>query len=154
MSIVQSHGPKITRLILAFLVFWGMSGQGVSAVLCSAGLCSSKCGVPTKPVLPPPSEHGCCAEKKTKDTTPAEKPSLPAKGCCCKIEGGADLTVPHAKVALSQPLLVIDLAPEHAPVLAIVIGPTPEAYTFTDPSPPDRPQMPDRGRAPPTTFSA
>lgn len=154
MDSVRGQRPKLTRLVLAFLVFWGMTGQGISAVLCSAGLCASKCGAAPKPAPEPPSAHGCCAEKKAKDSTAAEKTAEPTSGCCCKIESGADFTVPHAKVAISEPVLVIDLAPEHTPLLATVIRPAPEVYSFTDPSPPDRPISPDRGRAPPATVSA
>lgn len=130
----------IGRFIAAFLVLLGTSGQGFASMVCGTPQCPKTLKVETKPVEP---KHACCAKKKAKPE--------PEKSCCCKVESAKvtakldpKVTIPtgfHLDLTLPEPGIAV---PATAKIEAASDIPS-----FTDPSPPDPADLPDRGRAPP-----
>lgn len=135
------------KLLAAFLVLLGTSGQGFAAMLCGTPLCPKT--IAAKPV--PVAKKSCCDKEKAHHGTSKQKDEKSGKNCCCEVKSGA----PTAKL---EPKLVVpaglhlDLAlPEPVPVVATaaVTSGARDIPSFTDASPPDPGVLPDRGRAPP-----
>ena len=140
-------GNLVMKLLAAFLVLLGTSGQGFAAMLCGTPLCPKT--IAAKPV--PVAKKACCDKDKPHHGAPEQKDEEAGKKCCCEVKSGmptakleAKLVVPsglHLDVALPEPIAAVPLA---ASVRASAGIPS-----FTDASPPDRGVLPDRGRAPP-----
>ncbi|MGV3615128.1 MAG: hypothetical protein ACO1SV_07315 [Fimbriimonas sp.] len=141
-------GNLVMKLLAAFLVLLGTSGQGFAAMLCGTPLCPKT--IAAKPV--PVAKKACCDKEKPHHGAPKQKDEKGEKKCCCEVKSGtptakldAKLVVPsglHLDVALPEPPAVI--------ATAAVVHTANEIPSFTDASPPDPGVLPDRGRAPPT----
>ncbi len=154
--------PIAARILLAFLVFLGMSGSGLASARCATGLCGDNCAMHAQSSKPPSEatsapleiqpEHSCCPEK-LKDPPPAQEPSSPKesdKNCECGISGPTDVMPLTAKMLDVSAVIVLALAPEST----VFYESKPPAnwqpiLLSSDSSPPSVFHHPDLGRAPP-----
>lgn len=135
--------------VLAFLVFWGTSGQAVSAVFCGAQNCGRTAMAAPQPA-PEPGD-GCCSGMKA-SPKPAKAPGDNDKeGCCCKVESAKDFTFAPAQLPVISVAELPLLGPPSAPNALLTPRMAAEPIHFySDSSPPTVAAGPDRGRAPPS----
>lgn len=130
------------HLLLAVAVLAGVSQHAIAALFCATDDCPK---MAMKAKVPDP--RPCCPESQSKD---ADHQKEKGGTCCCKIESVPDALPGTDKVALSAPILVFLDLPVTPKVAVDVVAPTTDIILFeADSSPPDRPDLPDRGRAPP-----
>ena len=137
----------VMKLLAAFLVLLGTSGQGFAAMLCGTPLCPKT--IAPKPA--PVAKKSCCDKEKPHHAAPEQKEEKSGKKCCCEVKSGAPTAKLDAKLVVPTGLH-LDLAlPEPVPVVAMAAAahPAGDIPSFTDASPPDPGVLPDRGRAPP-----
>lgn len=129
----------VTKLIAAFLVLLGTSGQGLAAMVCGTPACPKTAALKPEP----PKAESCCAKKKAKPE--------PTKECCCKVKPAPATAKLDAKVTVPTGLDFDLTLPEPSVTLPVTVKIETAARitAFTDPSPPDPIPLPDRGRAPP-----
>jgi hypothetical protein len=132
------------RLILAFFVIIGMSGQSFGGLLCASGACPDSCSMHEQKA-PPEQTPTCCPTKPAKDSSN----KAPSGKCDCKIKAAPDVTQSaptvasaHVPVLLAMPSDSIDSI---AHAVALALGPT----LYSGNSPPSVVRHPDLGRAPP-----
>ena len=138
------------RLLAAFLVLLGTSGQGFAAMLCATPLCPKTIAAKPTPV----DAKSCCAKEAARDQAAASANQDGESGgrdCCCELKSvptlvklGSKLVHPtgiQVDLTLSEPLPTVDLA--------VAIEASNRITSYSDASPPDPGVLPDRGRAPP-----
>lgn len=140
-------GDLVMKLLAAFLVLLGTSGQGFAAMVCGTPLCPKT--IAAKPM--PVAKEACCDTEKPHHGAPKQKDQKSGKNCCCEVKSGAPIAKLDAKLVVPSGLHLDLGLPEPVSVVATaaMIHAAGEIPSFTDASPPDPGVLPDRGRAPP-----
>lgn len=155
-----------SRVLAAFLILLGMSGQALGAMLCSSGLCGEAC--PQNAVamaLEPTACHGGTSASNVtehhaaKDQTdakcetdqPGDCDDNDCKGsCCCEMRAAPEASPVQPSATAPPAPLLIALQPPVPDVPTVALINWAKAIFFhSDSSPPSVAWLPDFGRAPP-----
>lgn len=155
-----------SRVLAAFLVLLGMSGQALSAMLCSSDLCGEAC--PQRTVAAAPESAAChggtapsnVSDHHAPDGVTAEQCATDAsddcddnsckRSCCCEMRAAPEASpvTPSATAPPAPLLIAIQPAVQHVPAIA-AIERAKAIFFHSDSSPPSVAWLPDFGRAPP-----
>lgn len=135
------------RLLLAFLVTLGTSGQSLGGMMCATGTCPNSCGMHEKQEAQKEKAHSCCPSDGKEAP---EKPQKRSDRCKCQIRSAPDAAAPNISFAAPPAPLVIALSvgPLEITIPAVSTELQPIHLHSGNP-PPTVTRHPDLGRAPP-----
>jgi len=157
---------KASRVLAAFLVLLGMSGQALGAMLCSSGLFGEGCPQKSFSAVPQPmSCHGGTAptavgDHHASEGVTAEQCATDSSGdcdddnckrsCCCEMRAAPEASPVQPSATAPPAPLLIALQPPVPDVPTVALINWAKAIFFhSDSSPPSVAWLPDFGRAPP-----
>ena len=143
--VMRRSSSLMPSLLLALLIFWGMSGRAFSAAFCQ----TLRCALPVQVAAPKPAAHSCCEEKQAKAKPSKESKENSRKGCCCKLDSFSGTVSKTDSLTIPGPLLIA--LPALSTAFAYAPAPTSvPAYFYSDSSPPIVALASVRDRAPPS----